>query len=205
MDIKQLISTVNKLNTKLSDLDKKLTGTRIELDDTNSKIAEAQQALEQKAQGLAKLIETKQKELENLNGELVTRQSLLAQMKSTKYPKAFDATKSKETVEYNEQAGEIRQDTDPEQEFIDNAKDISLEEYVVTRYEQEYGVKYPQFSGQYLSDNDFKKVLEKLKGQMQQVDNPSRIVEEYLTSHPDTVNSQQVEILKQEANFLRTK
>lgn len=205
MDTKQLIATVNKLNTKLSDLDKKLTGTRIELDDTNSKIAEAQQALEQKAKSLAKLIETRQKELENLNSKLVERQSLLAEMKTTKYPKTVDRAKSQEAIQYNVQAGEIKQDIGHEQELIDNAKDISLEEYVVTRYEKEYGVRYPQFAGQYLSDDDFKKVLEKLKEQMKQIDNPSQIVEEYLTSHPNTVNTQQVEILKQEANFLRTK
>ena len=59
MDIHKLIDVADKLNTKLSDLDKIEAAKKQVIEDVNRDIAKSRQLLEDKAKGLEKVVEYK--------------------------------------------------------------------------------------------------------------------------------------------------
>ncbi len=199
MDIKKLISTANELHTKLSDVDQKVISRKQELDNINRAISQAQQQLEQKVAAITSAINNKHQELENLSQELSNRQSLLAEIQGNVASNAANNAKYEAKANNNVESKNTPQNLgQPADIFVEMKKQASLEDYIRSKFEKEYGIKYPN-SGQALNDKDFNIVLERLIERARQNNNLPEAIEDYLSNYSKTLNNQQIEEMRKKA------
>lgn len=201
MDIHKLIDVVDKLNTKLSDLEQIEAAKKQVIEDVNRDIAKSRQLLEDKARGLEKVVENKLNELKKLDDELLKSQALLAKMNNTQNSNPSD------TIDSNTQPGNNQATTKLDLESETSLKgrklrpDImnsSLEDFIAQKFQEEYKVKYPENDNFRLTDKDFETVLCAIKEKAKQSNNLSEIIDEYLSSYSQTLHSSQIKLLEQE-------
>ncbi len=203
MDIQKLISTVKKLNIKLSDVDQKVISRKQELDNVNRAINQAQQQLEQKVVAIASIIKNKHQELENLSQELSNRQSLLAEIQGNVPSNAANDAKYEAKANNNVKSENTPQNSDRSVDlFAEMKKQASLEDYIKSKFEKEYGIEYPN-SGQALDDKNFNLVLEKLIERAKQNNNLPEAIEDYLSNYSKTLNNQQVEEMRKKSGLFK--
>jgi prophage DNA circulation protein len=201
MDIHKLIDVVDKLNTKLSDLEKIEAAKKQVIEDVNRDIAKSRQLLEDKARGLEKVVENKLNELKKLDDELLKSQALLAKMNNTQnsnHPNTVDSN----TQPGNNQAT-IKLDHEPEtslkgRKLRPDIMNSSLEDFIAQKFQEEYKVKYPENDNFRLTDKDFETVLFAIKEKAKQSNNLPEIIDEYLSSYAQTLHSSQIKLLEQE-------
>ena len=200
MDIHKLIDVVDKLNTKLSDLDKIEAAKKQVIEDVNRDIAKSRQLLEDKAKGLEKVVENKLNELKKLDDELLKSQALLAKMNNTQnsnHPNTIDSN----TQPGNNQAT-TKLDHEPEtslkgRKLRPDIMNSSLEDFIAQKFQEEYKVKYPENDNFRLTDKDFETVLFAIREKAKQSNNLSEIIDEYLSSYSQTLLSSQIKVLEQ--------
>ena len=200
MDIHKLIDVVDKLNTKLSDLDKIEAAKKQVIEDVNRDIAKSRQLLEDKARGLEKVVENKLNELKKLDDELLKSQALLAKMNNTQnsnHPNTIDSN----TQPGNNQAT-TKLDHEPEtslkgRKLRPDIMNSSLEDFIAQKFQEEYKVKYPENDNFRLTDKDFETVLFAIREKAKQSNNLSEIIDEYLSSYSQTLLSSQIKVLEQ--------
>ncbi len=202
MDANKLIDTVNQLNNKLKDLDHKTAIKKQELVDINNNVTRSQQQLEKKAKELAEMVENKLQQLNKIDDELLKQRSLLARMNGGKTPNPNQtnhlttpqvAVNNVVNIESN---GHESSEDAPRASIMEN----SLEDFIAQQFEREFLVKYPKEPNFSLNDRDFDKVLVIIREKMMRVDDPSTVVNDYLSSYSQTLNKDQIEILKKELN-----
>lgn len=200
MDIHKLIDVVDKLNTKLSDLEKIEAAKKQVIEDVNRDIAKSRQLLEDKARGLEKVVDNKLNELKKLDDELLKSQALLAKMNNTQnsnHPNTVDSN----TQPGNNQAT-TKLDHEPEtslkgRKLRPDIMNSSLEDFIAQKFQEEYKVKYPENDNFRLTDKDFETVLFAIKEKAKQSNNLSEIIDEYLSSYSQTLLSSQIKVLEQ--------
>lgn len=205
MDIYKLIDTVDKLNTKLSDLTKIEAAKKQVVEDVNRDIAKSRQLLEEQAKGLEKIIENKLNGIKKLDDELLKSRDLLAQMNnrqnanySNVINNAPEADKAK--IKPDNQAISLQ-----ERQSKADLMNSSLEDFIAQKFQEEYKVKYPENDNFRLTDKDFEIVLSTLREKAKQSGNLPQIIDEYLSSYSQTLNNSQIKILEQEKNRASTK
>lgn len=200
MDIHKLIDIVDKLNTKISDLDKIEAAKKQVIEDVNRDIEKSRQLLEDKARGLEKAVENKLNELKKLDDELSKSQALLAKMNSTQ-------NYNHSNIDRNTQPGDnqanLKLDNQPEtslkgRKLRADIMNSSLEDFIAEKFQEEYKVKYPENDNFRLTDKDFETVLLAIKEKAKQSNNLSEIIDEYLSSYSQTLHSSQIKVLEQE-------
>lgn len=204
MDANKLIDTVNQLNNKLKDLDHKTAIKRQELSEINNNVSRSQQQLEKKAKELAELVENKLQQLHKIDDELLKQRSLLARMNGGKTPNQTNQNQTNHMtpqVAVNNVANmESNRHESSEDAPKGSIMENSLEDFIAQQFEKEFLVKYPKEPSLNLNERDFDKVLVIIREKMTRVDDPSIVVNDYLSSYSQTLNKDQIEILKKELN-----
>ena len=200
MDIHKLIDVVDKLNTKLSDLDKIEAAKKQVIEDVNRDIAKSRQLLEDKARGLEKVVENKLNELKKLDDELLKSQALLAKMNNTQNSNPPNTVDSKTQPRNNQATTKL--DHEPEtslkgRKLRPDIMNSSLEDFIAQKFQEEYKVKYPENDNFRLTDKDFETVLFAIREKAKQSNNLSEIIDEYLSSYSQTLLSSQIKVLEQ--------
>jgi hypothetical protein len=201
MDIHKLIDTVDKLNTKISDLDKIEAAKKQVIEDVNRKIAKTCQLLEDKAKGLEKTVENKLNLLKNLDDELLKSRALLAKMNNRQNSDYSTVIDGNTQPEGNQTP--IKSDNEPEISLKERKSrseimNSSIEDFISHKFQEEYKVKYPENDNFRLTDKDFETVLSTIRAKAKQSNNLSEIIDEYLSSYSQTLHTSQIKILEQE-------
>lgn len=202
MDINKLIDTVDKLNSKISDLDKIEAAKKQVIEDVNNEIAKSRLVLENKARELEKKVENQLNALKNLDDELLKNRALLAKMNSSQNSSYVD---NNAETPLAENANTIKLDNEPEisqkeRQSKANIMNGSLEDFIAQKFQEEYKVKYPKNSNFRLTDKDFETVVSTIKEKARQSGNLPQLIDEYLSSYSQTLNDSQIKILEQEKN-----
>jgi prophage DNA circulation protein len=200
MDIHKLIDIVDKLNTKISDLDKIEAAKKQVIEDVNRDIEKSRQLLEDKARGLEKTVENKLNELKKLDDELSRSQALLAKMNNTQN---YNHANNDRNTQPGDNQANTKLDNQPEtslkgRKLRADIMNSSLEDFIAEKFQEEYKVKYPENDNFRLTDKDFETVLLAIKEKAKQSNNLSEIIDEYLSSYSQTLHSSQIKVLEQE-------
>jgi hypothetical protein len=202
MDIHTLVDIVAQLDSKIKELDQIELSKKQVIENVNNEIAKSRLNLENKAKELEKKVEAKINVLKNLDDELIKNKALLEKMKSIQ--NYVDASPSNNNVLTDDKNGITTEDasktviqkTKSQSDFMNG----SLEDFIVEQFEKEYKVKYPANSNFRLTNNDFVQVLSIIKEKAKSANNLSAVIDEYLSSYPQTLNDSQIKILEQEKN-----
>lgn len=195
MDINKLINVVNQLNTKLKDLEQKTAAKQQELVDVDNNIARSQQLLEQKAKKLTDQVEKKLQELNSLDDELLKRKALLSRMNGSNNNQVVEEKPQVSNNNGVEKNGHklVKEDS-PRTNIMEN----SLEDFISDQFEKEFLVKYPKEPNTTLNERDFDKVLVIIREKMMRTEQPSSIVDDYLSSYSQTLSKEQIDALRRE-------
>ncbi|MEN9567510.1 MAG: hypothetical protein RLZZ69_2706, partial [Cyanobacteriota bacterium] len=202
MDIHKLIDTVDKLNSKISDLDKIEAAKKQVIEDVNNEIAKSRIVLENKARELEKKVENQLNVLKNLDDELMKSRALLTKMNGSQNSNYVDSNSiAAAALESNENS--LGLDGEPEisqkeRQSKANIMNGSLEDFIAQKFQEEYRVKYPKNSNFRLTDKDFETVVSTIQEKAKQSGNLPQLIDDYLSSYSQTLHSSQIKVLEQE-------